>query len=119
MAVSGACCVVSVAAFGAPLPVLGALLLPWGGAVIADTAQFSTAVTELADPRYAGSVLTLQTALGFALTVASIRLVPEVAELAGWRFALAPLVAGPVLGTVAMLTLRRLREARRMAHGRL
>jgi hypothetical protein len=53
--------------------------------------------------RYAGSALTLQLALGFALTVASIRLVPLAAGAIGWRFALAPLAVGPLAGTVAML----------------
>jgi hypothetical protein len=53
--------------------------------------------------RYAGSALTLQLALGFALTVASIRPVPLAAGAIGWRFALFPLAAGPLTGTVAML----------------
>jgi hypothetical protein len=85
--------------------------------VIADSAQFSTAATELADARHAGSMLTLQTALGFLLTIASIRLVPLVAGLVGWRFALMPLAIGPALGTIAMLRLRTLPEATRMAGG--
>ena len=57
---------------------------------------------ELADPRYAGSALMLQLALGFALTIAGIRLVPIAAGAIGWRYALVPLAAGPLLGTVAM-----------------
>jgi len=117
MVLSGACALLSMAAYAAPLAVLVVLLAVWGAAVIADSAQFSTAVTELAEPRYAGSVLTLQTALGFLLTIASIRLVPAVADAVGWRYALAPLAIGPALGTVAMLRLRSLPEARRMAGG--
>jgi hypothetical protein len=70
--------------------------------VIADSAQFSAAVTELAEPAYAGSALTLQLALGFALTIASIRLVPLVVAAVGWRYALVPLAAGPLAGTAAM-----------------
>lgn len=86
--------------------------------VIADSAQFSAAVTELAEPRYAGSVLALQLALGFALTIVSIRLVPVAVDVVGWRYALVPLAAGPLLGTVAMLRLRRLPAALRLADGR-
>jgi hypothetical protein len=106
MLVSAACCIASPWAYRAPTPVLVAVLLVWGASVIADSAQFSAAVTELADPRYAGSALTLQLALGFALTIASIRLVPAAAGAVGWRFALLPLAAGPLAGTAAMLRLR-------------
>ena len=79
------------------------VLLLWGASVIADSAQFSAATTELAESRYAGSALTLQLALGFALTVASIRFVPVAADAVGWRFAFIPLAAGPLLGAVALL----------------
>jgi MFS family permease len=106
MIVSAGCCLISPLAFGAPAAVLCAVLLVWGAAVIADSAQFSAAVTELAEPRYAGSALTLQLALGFALTIGSIRLVPVAADAAGWRFALLPLAIGPLAGTLAMLRLR-------------
>jgi hypothetical protein len=41
-----------------------------------------------------------------------------IAELIGWRFALLPLALGPVLGTVAMLRLRTLPAALRLADGR-
>jgi MFS family permease len=106
MVASAACCLVSPLAFVAPTPALVALLLVWGAAVIADSAQFSAATTELAEPRYAGSALTLQLALGFALTIASIRLVPLMADSVGWRFALVPLALGPLAGTFAMLRSR-------------
>ena len=94
------------------------LMLIWGVAVIADSAQFSTAMSELADPRYVGSALSLQTALGFALTIVSIRLVPIVEDEAGWGVAFAMLAVGPAIGTFAMLWLRTLPEARQMAAGR-
>ena len=91
------------AAWPAPLayaaPTAALLVRPgcvWGAAVIADSAQFSAAVTELAEPAYAGSALTLQLALGFALTIASIRLVPLAVDVVGWRYALLPLAAGPL-----------------------
>ena len=118
MVVSAACCVASPWVYLAPTAVLVAVLLVWGASVIADSAQFSASVTELAEPRYAGSALTLQLALGFALTIASIRLVPVAADAIGWRFALVPLAAGPLAGTTAMVRLRALSAARQLAHGR-
>lgn len=118
MVLSAGCCVASPLAFGAPPAVLIGVLVVWGAVVIADSAQFSAAVTELAEPSYAGSVLALQLALGFSLTIVSIRLVPILADHLGWRFALVPLGAGPLLGTVAMLRLRTLPASRRLAQGR-
>lgn len=118
MIVSAACCLISPLAYTAPTPLLTIVLLVWGASVIADSAQFSAAATELAEPRYAGSVLALQLALGFALTVASIRLVPAVADAIGWQAALLPLAVRPILGTVAMLRLRGLPAASRLADGR-
>jgi MFS family permease len=118
MLLSGACCLVSPLAFAATTWVLVMVLIVWGAAVIADSAQFSASATELAEPRYAGSIIALQLALGFALTVVSIRLAPFTADAVGWRYALLPLAAGPLLGTVAMLRLRGLPAARRLAAGR-
>ena len=94
------------------------LAIIWGLTVVADSAQFSTAMTELANPSYIGSALALQTAVGFLLTILSIRLVPIVEAEAGWGVAFAMLAAGPALGTLAMLRLRQLPEALAMAGGR-
>jgi MFS family permease len=118
MLTSAVCCLASPLAFDAPTGVLVAMLVIWGAAVIADSAQFSAAVTELAGPEYAGSALTLQLAFGFTLTVVSIRLVPVFADAAGWRFALLPLAAGPLLGAAGMLRLRTLPVAHLLAGGR-
>jgi MFS family permease len=118
MVLSAGCCLVSPLAFAATTPVLVAVLMIWGATVIADSAQFSAAVTELAEPRYAGSVLALQLALGFVVTMVSIRVVPLAAEVAGWRFAMLPLAPGPLLGAAAMLRLRTNPAARRLANGR-
>jgi len=118
MVLSAGCCLASPLVFHARGAVVVALLLVWGAAVIADSAQFSAAVTELAEPAYAGSVLALQLALGFSLTTASIRLVPVLVGQIGWRFALLPLGIGPVLGTIAMARLRAMPAALRLAEGR-
>ena len=78
---------------GPPLLTL-LVALVWGITVIADSAQFSTAVTELAPPAYVGTALTAQTCAGFALTTLSIWLIPPVAGALGWRWAFATLAVG-------------------------
>ena len=118
MAVSGACCLVSGLFFGASPWVLVAVSLVWGFAVVADSAQFSAGVSELAPPDRIGTALTLQTSLGFLLTLATIRLVPAIERLATWRWTFAFLALGPAFGIWAMLRLRRLPGAERMASGR-
>jgi MFS family permease len=118
MAASGACAAVIGLTFGGP-PVLTLLVaVVWGVTVIADSAQFSTAITELSPPAYVGTALTTQTCAGFALTTVSIWLIPPVVAAVGWRWAFAMLAVGPALGVVAMARLRALPEARRLAGGR-
>jgi MFS family permease len=117
LAVSGALALGVGLAFSRP-GWLTVLCLLWGFAVVADSAQFSAAVSELAEPRYVGTALTLQTSLGFLLTLLTLELVPLGLEAWGWRWAFAPLAAGPLVGAWAMLRLRRLPEARRLALGR-
>ena len=92
--------------------------LVWGSTVVADSAQFSAAVTELADPRYRGSALAFQTGVGFLLTAVTIRGVPLIEDAAGWGPAFAVLAIGPALGIASMLRLRALPEALRLADGR-
>jgi MFS family permease len=118
MVISGGACIAAGFVFGASTLVVVPFVLLWGFAIVADSAQFSTAVSELADDSYVGSALTFQTAIGFLLTLGSIQLTPIVAGHIGWRWAFAPLAVGPVVGTVAMLTLRRLPEAELLAGGR-
>jgi MFS family permease len=117
MAVSCACAVLIGVAFAAPPGLLLVVGLVWGVAVIADSAQFSAMVTELAEQAYVGTALALQLALGFTLTVATIWLLPLVETEVGWRWAFLLLAPGPALGVVAMLRLRSLPEARRIAGG--
>ena len=118
MAASGSCCVLVGLLFGAPARLVLLVCLVWGFAVVADSAQFSTMVTELADQAYVGTALTLQLALGFTLTVATIWLIPVLEDAFGWRWAFAFLAPGPALGVVAMLRLKSLPEAARIAGGR-
>jgi MFS family permease len=118
MVVSGSCALVVGLLFGEPLAALVPLLLVWGVAVVADSAQFSTAVSELAPADYVGTALTLQTSMGFLLTCATIYLLPAVATAIGWRWSMSVLAIGPALGVWAMLALRRRPEAARLAGGR-
>jgi MFS family permease len=118
MAMSGACSLVAGLFFGGNPWLLTALVLVWGFAVVADSAQFSAGVSELAPPGRMGTVLTLQTSLGFLLTLVTIRLVPALECLLTWRWAFAFLAIGPAVGIWAMLRLRRLPAAARMASGR-
>jgi MFS family permease len=118
MAASAACALTIGLLFDGPAWLLLAVGLVWGFTVVADSAQFSTMVTELADQAYVGTALTLQLALGFTLTVATIWLIPVFETETGWRWAFAFLAPGPLLGIAAMLRLRSLPEARLIAGGR-
>jgi MFS family permease len=106
MAVSGTCALLIGLFLDAPAWAVLAVGLVWGFTVVADSAQFSTLVTEHADQAYVGTALTMQLALGFTLTVATIWLLPFFADAVGWRWAFAFLAPGPALGVVAMLRLR-------------
>lgn len=117
MAVSGLCAAASPLAFAAPAAVLGVVVVIWGAAVIADSAQFSTAISELADRRYVGTALTVQTAAGFLLTIVAIRLIGGLGDALGWQWAFVVLAPGPALGVLAMALLRRDPAATRMAGG--
>ncbi|MDA0312796.1 MAG: MFS transporter [Gemmatimonadetes bacterium] len=110
MVVSGVCCVAGGFAFSAPFPVLVLLTWVWGFFVVADSAQFSAVVTEVAPPDSVGTALMLQTSLGFLLTMVTIQAVPVVAELVGWRWAFAFLALGPVAGIASMLRLARVQS---------
>jgi MFS family permease len=107
MLISGTCALAAGLVFGRSLVVLVPVLLVWGVTVVADSAQFSAAVSELAPREYVGTALTLQTSLGFLLTCATIYLLPLVSSAIGWRWSMSVLALGPAVGIWAMLTLRR------------
>lgn len=112
MAVSGLCSLSLGWLVGAPLWIVGPLALVWGATIVADSAQFSAVVTEVAPRDSVGTALTLQTMLGFALTGVSMQLGVWVVEVAGWGPGLALLALGPVAGIASM---RRLAAVRRGA----
>jgi len=116
--VSGLCSLFIGVLFGGSPLLLTAVSLFWGFAVVADSAQFSAAVSELAPPEYVGTALTLQTSLGFLLTLFTIRLIPPLESTFGWPFAFPILALGPIVGIWAMLTLRKSPAAQKLANGR-
>jgi len=107
MAISGSCALLAGVVYGGPLWLFVAVSLVWGITVVADSAQFSAMVTDLGDPQYVGTALTLQLGLGFCLTAATIWILPVLAGvLQSWQWAFLILVPGPVLGILAMLGLQ-------------
>lgn len=105
MAVSGTCALLTPLVFGTPPWVALPVLLLWGLTVVADSAQFSALVTETAEDEIRGTALTLQTAVGFLLTLVTIRGLPLVADALTWRWAFPILALGPALGVLAMRNL--------------
>jgi MFS family permease len=107
MAVSGACCLLAAVVYE-NFWLLVIVAVVWGVAVVADSAQFSTIISESSDPRYVGTALALQTAIGFSLTVVSIHVIGAIGAEWGWRWAAAAMAPGPALGILAMRRLQRM-----------
>lgn len=108
--VSGGCALASAAVFGQGLVPALAVILVWGVAVIADSAQFSALVTEVAPAHGIGTALTLQVCVGFLLTMAAIQLMPALMSGLGQRWGFPTLALGPAVGIWAIRRLDRLRR---------
>jgi MFS family permease len=102
MLASAACAALTLLVYGASPFWLYALVMVWGFAVVADSAQFSALVSEHAPREHIGTALTLQTCAGFLLTMVTIEWLPRIAEATSWRWASLLLVPGPLLGAWAM-----------------
>ena len=107
MAASGASAVLAGFAFGGPVWLVAPIVVLWGASVIPDSAQFSALVADYAPPALAGSLMSLQTALGFALTILTVQLAPSVASALGWPALFWVLALGPLAGIVSMRGLLR------------
>jgi MFS family permease len=118
MLISGLAGLATPLVFGLSPIIVVALFLVWGFAVVADSAQFSTMVTETSDDETRGTALALQTALGFLLTLVTIRGVPMLADAWGWQWAFPLLALGPAAGIAAMVALKRSPAAAALAGGR-
>ena len=106
MVVSGTCCVAAGLVYRAPLSVVLLFAVVWGVAVIADSAQLSALVAQYSPRDHVGTALTIQTCVGFLLTMVSIRLLPIAAETIGWQWVFLCLAPGPFLGALALRGLR-------------
>ncbi|NNF78438.1 MAG: MFS transporter [Rhizobiales bacterium] len=111
MVVSGLAALATAATFGGPAWLTFVVIFIWGAGVVPDSAQFSALVADASPPEQAGSLMTFQTALGFALTFATVQLTPVLADAFGWPIVLALMALGPAFGIVAMVRLRSLRRA--------
>lgn len=89
MTVSGVCTVITGFLFGANPILPAAVCMVWGFAAVADSAQISANIAELSEPRYVGTMLTMQTGAGFLLTILTIHLMPLLVNAAGWPLAFA------------------------------
>ena len=118
MTVSGGCALTVGLFFGGAPAVLVVICLIWGASIVADSAQFSSAVTELAPPERIGTTLTVQTCAGFLLTLVTVHLMPHAAQWWGWNHAFMILAIGPALGVLSMARLRARPEASKLAGGR-
>ena len=118
MTVSGACALAVGFLYGGDPVWLVALCIVWGFAVVADSPQFSASIAELSDRGLVGTMLTVQTSMGFLLTLTTIHMIPWLAETVGWRYAFAALAIGPAIGVLAMARLRAHPDAVKLANGR-
>ncbi len=94
--------IASAFAFGGPLFILVIALIAWGITVIPDSAQFSALVADHSASEMAGSLMTFQTAIGFALSAISVQAVPFWVEQTGWHGTFLILAFGPILGAIAL-----------------
>lgn len=118
MTASGACAVAAGLVADQGLLPLTIVCLLWGLTICADSAQFSASITELSEPEHVGTMLTMQTCIGFLLTLVTIHLVPVIVEAWSWPVAFYVLALGPVFGVASMAALRARPESLRLANGR-
>ena len=106
MLISGICCVLAGFVFGSPFWLVAIVTIVWGIFVVADSAQFSAMVTEVAPQHAVGTALSVQTSLGFLLTTVSIQVIPFLEQTVGWRFTFGILMFGPAFGIWAIRRLK-------------
>jgi MFS family permease len=112
MTVSGVCSLGVGLLFHAPFWVLAVATWVWGFFVVADSAQFSALVTEVAPTDGVGTALTLQTSMGFLLTMVTIQTIPHLVDAFGWPWAFPLLALGPAAGIASIRRLQRPRGSR-------
>ena len=106
MSASALCAILIGFTYGQAIWITFILSSVWGVSVIADSAQFSAAVTEFSESEYVGTALTFQMSIGFLITIFSINLIPILQRYLGWEWVFSLLSIGPILGIIAMLKLK-------------
>ncbi|MFC0274621.1 MFS transporter [Metabacillus herbersteinensis] len=107
MFISTICSILIGLTFGQFIWLTLILSIIWGMSVISDSAQFSAAVSEVAEVEYVGTALTFQMCFGFLITIFSINLIPIIQRFVGWEWVFAFLAIGPILGIVSMVKYKR------------
>ncbi|MBN9262610.1 MAG: MFS transporter [Hyphomicrobium sp.] len=118
LAVSGTCALIMGFAYGGPAWLILLIGIIWGVTVVSDSAQFSASVTELSNRTLVGTMLTVQTCIGFLLTLVTIHVMPYVVSGFGWTYAFMVLAIGPAIGIWAMARLRADPASTSLAGGR-
>lgn len=106
MVVSGCAAIATALTFGGPVWLTVVCVLIWGASILPDSAQFSALVADHSPPEKAGSLMTFQTALGFALTFVTVQATPVLAAQIGWPGVFLIMAIGPACGVIAMLRLK-------------
>ncbi|MEG0386211.1 MAG: MFS transporter, partial [Solibacillus sp.] len=107
MFISAICSIIIGLTFGEYVWLTLIISIIWGVSVIADSAQFSAAVSEIAEVEYVGTALTFQMCIGFLITIFSINLIPIIQRIVGWEWVFSILAIGPILGIMSMVKFRR------------
>ncbi|MGE7023434.1 MFS transporter [Solibacillus cecembensis] len=107
MFISAICSIIIGFTFGEYVWLTLIISIIWGVSVISDSAQFSAAVSEIAEVEYVGTALTFQMCIGFLITIFSINLIPIIQRIVGWEWVFSILAIGPILGIISMVKFRR------------
>ncbi len=107
MFISAICSIIIGFTFGEYVWLTLIISIIWGVSVISDSAQFSAAVSEIAEVEYVGTALTFQMCIGFLITIFSINLIPIIQRIVGWEWVFSILAIGPILGIMSMVKFRR------------
>ena len=110
MFISSICCILVGFTYGKAIWLTLIVAIIWGVSIIADSAQFSVAVSEVSEGDYVGTALTFQMCIGFLLTIISINLIPIIQRIVGWEWAFSILAIGPILGILAMVKYRQFEQ---------
>ncbi|MEO0329600.1 MAG: MFS transporter [Pseudomonadota bacterium] len=108
MSISGVAALVTAATFGGAPWITFLVVIIWGISIIPDSPQFSALVADGSPPQIAGSLMALQTAIGFALTIFTVQVAPFLAENIGWPGVITIMAMGPAFGIWFMVKLKNL-----------